>query len=408
VTGDDGALARLRVLDLASLFAAPLIATVLGDLGADVVKVEPLAGDPMRRMGVARDGEPALWQWLGRNKRSIALDLDTEAGRADLHRLVAGADVVVENHLPPVLARWHATWPELSALNPGLVMVSVSCYGASGPYAGRVGAGTLAEAFGGLTHMTGEADGPPLLTSLPIGDCVTALTGVIGALAACYHRDAGGGAERASRAGYPGEQRAGPERPGAEGAQSGREGQHVDVAMFEPILFLLGSAIAGSAVDEPPPHRAGSRVPGGVPRNVYATADGRYVAVSGTTDPQVARLLPLLGREADADRFGRSRERLAHGDELDALVAEWIAARPADAVLDALLAARIPAAPVQDLVALLDDPHVAARASVLDVDGLRSVAPFPSLSATPGTVRRLAPALGEHTAEIRAELEGEA
>jgi crotonobetainyl-CoA:carnitine CoA-transferase CaiB-like acyl-CoA transferase len=144
-----------------------------------------------------------------------------------------------------------------------------------------------------------------------------------------------------------------------------------------------------------------------VPRNVYAAADGRYVAVSGTTDHQVARLLPLLGREADTDRFGSSRERLAHGDELDALVAEWIAARPADVVLDALLAARIPAAPVQDLVALLDDPHVAARASVLDVDGLRSVAPFPTLSATPGTVRRPAPALGEHTAEIRAELEGE-
>ena len=375
---DGGALDGLRVLDISTLFAAPQIAAALGDLGADVVKVEPPQGDPLRSMGVQRDGRSIMWAIVGRNKRSITLDLDTDRGRDLLHRLVAQADVLVENFSSSTLERWHCTYEELAARNPRLVMVSVSCYGATGPYRDRPGAGTLAEAFGGLTHMIGDADGPPMLPSVALGDTLTAMSGVIGALAACYHRDAGGGG-----------------------------GQHVDVSMYEPVLQLLAGTIAAYDRSGEPPRRTGSRVPGGVPRNVYRTRDGEWVAVSGTTDAQVARLLPLLRRDtpSDRERFGRSAARLGNADDLDQLVADWIAARDRDEVLDTLLRERIPAAPVNDLRALLDDPHVSSRSSVVRVEddeigGLAMPAPIPRLGATPAQVRTTGPRLGAHNDEV--------
>ena len=329
------ALDGLRVLDLSILFAAPQIAAMLGDLGADVVKVETPAGDPLRAMGLTRRGQSLMWSYVGRNKRSVVVDPDDDAGRALLHRLCAAADVVVENLPPATLARWRCRPAEIARLNPRAIVVTVSCFGATGPYRDRPGAGTLAEAFGGLTHLTGDPDGPPQLASAPVGDVVTAMAGVIGALAACYHRDARDGS-----------------------------GQHVDVSMYEPVLALLGPSVVAHDDEHEPPGRTGSRVPGGVPRNVYATGDGHWIAVSGTTDAQVARLLPLLGRDDELDRvrFGSSTARLAAADELDAIVAEWIGARGRDEVLSALLDARVPAAPVNDLRSLLDDPHVATRA----------------------------------------------
>jgi len=374
----DGALGGLRVLDISTLFAAPQIAAVLGDLGADVVKVEPPQGDPLRAMGVQRSGHSLMWALAARNKRSVTLDFDDEAGRDLLHRLVERADVLVENFPRPTLERWHCTYDELGARNDHLVMVSVSCYGATGPYRDRPGAGTLAEAFGGLTNMIGEADGPPMLPSVALGDTVTAMAGVIGTLAACYHRDAGGG-----------------------------RGQHVDVSMYEPILQLLAGTIAAYNPTGEPPRRTGSRVPGGVPRNVYRTGDGQWVVVSGTTDAQVARLLPLIARDTPEDqaRFGRSAARLAAADELDGLVASWIAVRDRDDVIDAFLGARIPAAPVNDLPAILDDQHVANRASLVrvvddELGPLTMPAPTPRLSATPGRVRATGPKLGAHNDEV--------
>src|SRR5262249_30220759 len=270
---DVGALDGLRVLDISTLFAAPQIAATLGDLGADVVKVEPPHGDPLRAIGAQRDGHSLMWALVARNKRSITLDLDTDGGRDLLHRLVERADVLVENFPSSTLERWRCTYDDLAARNRRLVMVSVSCYGATGPYRDRPGAGTLAEAFGGLTHMIGEADGPPMLPSVALGDTVTAMAGVIGALAACYHRDIGDG-----------------------------RGRRADVSRHDPVLQLRGGTIAAYDPTGEPPRRTGSRVPGGAPRNVYRTRDGEWVAVSGTTDAQVARLLPLLGRDAPADR----------------------------------------------------------------------------------------------------------
>ena len=374
----DGALDGLRVLDISTLFAAPQVAAALGDLGADVVKVEPPQGDPLRAMGAQRGGRSLMWALAARNKRSITLDLDDDAGRDLLHQLVERADVLVENFPRSTLERWHCTYDELAARNRRLVMVSVSCYGATGPYRDRSGAGTLAEAFGGLTNMIGEADGPPMLPSLALGDTVTAMAGVVGTLAACYSRDARGGG-----------------------------GQHVDVSMYEPILQLLAGTIVAYDPAGETPRRTGSRVPGGVPRNVYRTRDGDWVVVSGTTDPQVARLLPLIGRDAPEDRarFGRSAARLAAADELDGVVAEWIAARDRNDVLEALLGARIPAAPVNDLPAILDDPHVSERSSLVrvhddDLGSLTMPAPTPRLGATPARVRATGPKLGAHTDEV--------
>ncbi len=392
-----GALSGLRVLDLSILFAAPQIATVLGDFGADVVKIEPPSGDPMRFVGPARGGESLNWALIGRNKRSVELDMTTPEGQATLHRLVAVADVVVENAGPAVLRKWRATWDELSAINPRLVMVSVSIYGEGGPFENRPGNGTLAEAFGGLTAMTGETDGPPMLPSLPLGDVLTAMWGVIGALLACWSRDASG-----------------PGRGEADRRGTGR-GQHVDIAMYDPILFVLSGTL--TQYDGPgtrPPGRSGSRIPGGVPRNVYRTGDGHHVAVSGSTDQQVARLLPLLGLDTEAGRarFGRSADRMQASDELDGLVAAWIAGLARDDVLAVLLDERIPAAPVNDVVSLLAHPQIAGRGDLVEVDvagvGRRTfVRPTPRLSETPGEIRHPGPARGAHTAEVLADWLGD-
>lgn len=338
---DRGPLTGLRVLDVATLFAAPQVATMLGDLGADVVKVESPEGDPLRAMGHRRAGRSTAWELVGRNKRSIALDLDTDGpDRATFRALVAASDVLVENLTPALRERRACTYDALDAMNPSIVVVSVSCYGGTGPYASRPGAGTLAEAYAGLTHMTGEADGPPMLPSVAIGDTLTAFAGVMGALAACWARDA-----------------------------RGRDGCLVDVSMFEPVLAIMASTIAAWYPSEPPPVRSGSRVAGGAPRNVYRTRDDRYVAVSGTTDAQVARVLAVIGRDDAAahERFGRAADRLAVADELDDLVADWVSRTDRGDVVGSLLAARVPVTPVNDVRDLLDDPHLVARASLTTV-----------------------------------------
>jgi crotonobetainyl-CoA:carnitine CoA-transferase CaiB-like acyl-CoA transferase len=308
---------------------------MLGDLGADVVKVEPPGGDPMRGMGVVRDGVSRGWSWVARHKRSLVLDLDGDADGETFRRLVGVADLLVENLTPAVRERWGCRYQDLAAINPSLVVVAVSCYGLTGPYADRPGAGTLAEAYAGLASLTGDPDGPPTLASVPLGDTLAAFWGVIGALAASWAR------------------------------QRGSPGRLVDVAMYEPVLAVLGGTIAGYDPADPP-GRSGSRVRGGVPRNVYRTRDAAYVAVSGTTDPQVGRLLALLGRDGPDDRarFGRAAARLRNADELDRLVAAFVGARDRDAVVAAFLDARIPVAPVNDVGAVLEDEHLRARGSL--------------------------------------------
>lgn len=379
-----GALAGIRVVELATLYAAPLIGAMLADLGADVAKIEPPTGDPMRTMGVMRDGHSLVWAYVGRNKRSVVLDARDPTDRATLHELIDEADVVVANQPQDVLARWQCTYDELAVRNPGLVMVEMNGYGHTGPNGGLPANGTMSEAFGGAASMIGEAGGPPMLPSLPLGDTLAAWHGVMGVLAALL--------ARATREG---------------------RGQRVEVAMYEPVLALLATATVGWRPGEPPPLRNGSRVEGAIPRNCYRTADDRYVIISGPTDAQVARILDLLGRTTDDDRakFAHAEARMANGDELDALVAAWVRAHVLADVIAAMDVARIPVSPANDLAMVHAHPQVQHRQSLRIVDDpiagpVTMPGPLPSLLATPGTIRHTGPALGAHTAEVLAAWRG--
>jgi crotonobetainyl-CoA:carnitine CoA-transferase CaiB-like acyl-CoA transferase len=361
------ALSGLRVVDLSNLLAAPQVSALLGDFGADVLKLEPPDGDPLQGLGAVRGGRSVPYALANRGKRIAHVDLESAGGRELAARLIERADVLVVNQPRSLLERWGLTYEALSPRNPRLVYVWVSCYGATGPYADLPGNGSLAEAFAGLTHLTGHSDGPPVLPSSALGDPLAAVAGLIGTLLACYARDVGGA-----------------------------PGQLVDVSMFEPVLGLLALTAAAWDGASPPPARTGSRVAGGVPRNVYRTADDRWVVLSGTTDAQVRRVLAVIGADTEAarQRYGTSAARLAVADELDGLVADWIRTQPRTAVIDAFRAARVPVSPVNDLADLAHDPHVTQRQSLLRVAGDRPgeslvPAPFPRLSLTPGQIDRL-------------------
>lgn len=361
------ALAGLHVVDLSTLLAAPQVSALLGDFGADVVKIEPPEGDPLRRLGAVRGGRSVPYALATRNKRLARGDFRSEEGLEQIRQLIDVADVVVVNQPRSLLERWGLTYEQLAARNARLVYVWVTCFGGEGPYADLPGNGSLAEAFGGLTHLTGEADGPPMLASSALGDPLVALSGLIGTLIACYARDV-----------------------------NGAPGQCVDVSMYEPVLGLLGLTVAAWDGISEPPMRTGSRVAGGVPRNVYRTRDDRWVVLSGTTDAQVARVLSIIGADTPEahERYGTSVARLAVADELDFLVAQWIAGQARKDVVAAFRGQRVPVSPVNDLADLVADPHVQARGSVLhlqddDLGELNVAAPSPHLSKTPGRVDSL-------------------
>lgn len=332
-----GVLGGLRVVDLSALFAAPQIGALLADLGADVVKVEPSSGDPLTGLGNQRNGRSLPYILANRGKRVLTLDSAVENEGTVIERLLAACDVLVTNQPRRQLERWKCTPEETAARFPQLVHVTVSCYGFSGPLRDVGGNGSMAEAFGGLTFLTGEPDGDPTLPSVPLGDSLVALSGALGAVSACWNRSVAGG-----------------------------RGQHVDVSMYEPVLMLLGSALASWQPGEDPPQRTGSRVEGGAPRNVYRGSDGRFLVVSGTTDAQVSRVLQLMEVESPDQlaRFSKSSDRVQHADELDEMVAAWIAGRTRDAALEAFAAVRVPAAPVHDLADLASHPQVVHRGSL--------------------------------------------
>lgn len=349
----------IRVLELASLYAAPLAGTILADFGADVIKVEPPEGDIFR--------DSPMWSVVGRNKRSIVLDVREKAGQDTIRDLVHHVDVLLHNVPPSVLDKWGLGNDHLRELNPDLVLVSVTCYGVDGPHRDRPGSGTIAEAFGGLTHLTGESDGPPLLPSVALGDAITALSTVIGTLLALRARERGVA-----------------------------RGQLIDLAMYEPVLQAVSQAVAAYTPGSPPPRRTGSKLANPVAiRNVFRTVEGNWVAISCSTPRHQRDLLALAAADLT------SPESL---NEADRLVAAWIADRPVTEVMDELVARRIPGVPVNDLAALAADPHIAARNNLVDGAAGVVVAPVPRLSQTPGLIRTLGPGLGEHTRQILDEL----
>ncbi|MFK0115979.1 CaiB/BaiF CoA transferase family protein [Streptomyces sp. NPDC090994] len=375
-------LTGLRVLDLATLFAGPLAATMLGDFGAEVVKVEhPTRPDPSRGHGPSKDGIGLWWKLLGRNKRAITLDLSTPGGRDTLLRLAAGADVVIENFRPGTLERWDLGWEELSAVNPRLVLTRVTGFGQFGPYAHRPGFGTLAEAMSGFAATTGEPEGPPTLPPFGLADSIAALATAYAVMTALAAR----------------------ERTG--------EGQVVDLAIIEPILTVLGpQPLWYDQLGHVQP-RTGNRSANNAPRNTYRTADGTWVAVSTSAQSVAERVMRLVGRPELIEEpwFATGADRARHADVLDTAVGDWIARRPRDEVLAAFEAAEAAIAPVQDVRDVMADPQYRALDTVTTVDDpelgpLRMQNVLFRLSATPGAIRWAGRPHGADTEEVLSEL----
>ncbi|MEU5577974.1 CoA transferase [Streptomyces huasconensis] len=354
----------LRVLDLATLFAGPLAATMLGDFGAEVIKVEhPSRPDPSRGHGPSKDGVGLWWKLLGRNKRTMTLDLSTPGGRDTLLRLAATADVVVENFRPGTLEKWDLGWDELSAANPRLVLTRVTGFGQFGPYARRPGFGTLAEAMSGFAAITGAPDGPPTLPPFGLADSIAGLATAYAVLTALAARD-----------------------------RTGR-GQVVDMAIIEPILTVLGpQPLWYDQLGFVQP-RTGNRSTNNAPRNTYRTADGRWVAVSTSAQSVAERVLRLVGRpELIAEPwFASGAERAAHADILDEAVGGWIARHTRAEVIEAFEKAQAAVAPIQDVRDVMTDPQYAALGTLTTVEDpelgpLRMQNVLFRLSETPGAI----------------------
>ncbi|MBM7170332.1 CoA transferase [Streptomyces sp. G44] len=375
-------LTGLRVLDLATLFAGPLAATMLGDFGAEVVKVEhPSRPDPSRGHGPSKDGVGLWWKLLGRNKRTMTLDLSTPGGRDTLLRLAATADVVVENFRPGTLERWDLGWDELCAANPRLVLARVTGFGQFGPYARRPGFGTLAEAMSGFAAITGDPDGPPTLPPFGLADSIAGLATAYAVLTALAARE-----------------------------RTGR-GQVVDMAIIEPILTVLGpQPLWYDQLGFVQP-RTGNRSTNNAPRNTYRTADGRWVAVSTSAQSVAERVLRLVGRpELIAEPwFASGAERAAHADVLDEAVGGWIARHTRAEVIAAFEKAQAAVAPIQDVRDVMTDPQYAALGTLTTVEDpelgpLRMQNVLFRLSETPGAIGWAGRPHGADTDEVLIEL----
>lgn len=341
LNGTGGALEGVKVIDVATLFAGPLIATLLGDLGADVLKVEHPKGDPVRDHGASRNGIGLWWKMLGRNKRTISLYLGHADGQAILKRLIADADVLIENFRPGTMERWGLGPEDLHTINPRLVIARVTGFGQKGPYSSRPGFGTLAESMSGFAHITGQPDGPPTLPPFGLADGISGLAGAAAVLSALYHRDALGGA-----------------------------GQVIDLAIIEPILTILGpQPIVYDQLGEIQ-NREGNRSSNNAPRNVYLTGDNRWVAVSTSAGSIAERVLRLVGHpEVICEPwFDSGRGRAEHADLLDAHVGGWIAERTLDEVVDAFEQAEAAVAPIYDVAQVMNDPQYRALGSIATVD----------------------------------------
>ncbi|GGN69384.1 CoA transferase [Streptomyces albiflavescens] len=377
-----GPLTGLRVLDLATLFAGPLAATMLGDFGAEVIKVEhPAKPDPSRGHGPSKHGVGLWWKLLGRNKRTITLDLSKSGGRETLLRLAATTDVIIENFRPGTLEKWDLGWAELSAANPRLVLARVTGFGQFGPYAHRPGFGTLAEAMSGFAAITGEPDAPPTLPPFGLADSIAGLATAYAVMTALTARDRTG------------------------------EGQVIDMAIIEPILTVVGpQPIWYDQLGHVQP-RTGNRSANNAPRNTYRTADGSWVAVSTSAQSIAERVMRLVGRpDLIAEPwFASGADRARHADVLDGAVGAWIARRTRAEVLEAFEKAEAAVAPIQDVRDVMTDPQYAALDTLTTIDDpelgpLRMQNVLFRLSATPGAIHWAGRPHGADTETVLAEL----
>ncbi|MEV0685373.1 CoA transferase [Nocardia sp. NPDC050378] len=375
----------LRVLDLATLAAAPLAATYLGEFGAEVIKVEqPTGGDPIRTWGAQRDDVGLMWKSVSRNKKSITLDLRVTEGQDLLRRLVTTADVVVTNTRPQTLRKWDLDYPKLRAVNERIVMLHITGFGLTGPKSERPGFGTLGEAMSGFAHITGEAQGPPTLPPFMLADGVASLNAAYAVLMALYHRDVHGG-----------------------------PGQLIDINLVDPLTRLLEQTLLSYDQLGIVAQRAGNRWDISAPRNTYRTADGKWLAMSGSSPALALRVFRAIGRADlidDAD-FADPQNRLARAREVDDIVAAWVSQQTLTEAMKIFDAEQVAAAPVYDIADLVQDEQLRHREVFVPVDddelGTMTVqAPVPRFSAAQGRVAHLGPRLGAHNTEVYGELLG--
>ena len=375
-----GPLDGLRVLDAGTMIAGPLAATHMADFGADVIKIEqPGIGDPMRHWAPMKEQRSLWWKVIGRNKRLITLALNKREGQAIFRRLAATADIVIENYRPGTFEKWGLGYAALAKLNPKIVLLRMSGFGQTGPYAQRGGYGTIAECFSGVPSFTGFPDKPPTLPGFPLADSIAATFGAMAAMMALHER----GRNRAGR------------------------GQEIDVSLYEPLFRLAEAQVIGYDQLGIVKQRQGNRLAEDSPRNTYATKDGRWIGISASSQKTFERLAATIGKpEMISDpRFASNEKRCHHADYLDGLVADWFRQHDGDQVMAIFDKADVVAGPVYDIRDIVKDPHYAARNNIVSVPDedfgqVRMQGVAPRLLRTPGKVRFAGRGIGTHNAQV--------
>ncbi|WP_235735455.1 CaiB/BaiF CoA transferase family protein [Nocardioides alcanivorans] len=379
-----GSLAGVRVLEAGQLLAGPFAATLLADQGADVIKIEaPGTGDPMREWG-RTDGNSLWWPVVGRNKRAVTLNLREEEGQELFLRLVAEADIVVENFRAGTFEKWNLSYERLRAVNPGIIFVRVSGYGQTGPYSNRAGYGSIGEAMGGLRYVLGDPDRQPSRAGISIGDSLAAMHATVGALSALQHRNVTG------------------------------EGQVVDASIYESVLAMMESLVTEWDVVGYQRERTGAVLPNVAPSNVYPSRDGQLVLIAANQDSVSSRLFALMGHPEWSEPGHQYSTHVGRGQaqqELDDLISEWTKTVDAEELLALMDTGGVPAGRIYKAADMLEDPHFRARESIVQVPDqtfgqLRMQNVVPKLSATPGTIRWTGPDLGQHNDEVYGDLLG--
>ncbi|MCG2586123.1 CaiB/BaiF CoA-transferase family protein [Massilia sp. TS11] len=376
------ALKGIKVLELGTLIAGPFCARMLGEFGADVIKIEtPDGGDPLRSWRVLKDGTSLWWAVQARNKKSVTLNMKHAEGRALARRLALEADIIVENYRPGVLEKWGLGYEQLKADKPSTIMVRLSGFGQTGPMRDQPGFGAVGESMGGLRYVSGHPDRPPVRVGISIGDSVAALHGVIGALMALRHRDVTG------------------------------QGQMVDVALYESVFNLMESLVPEFDYAGVVRERTGGALPGIVPSNTYTTRDGQNIVIAGNGDAIFKRLMTAIGRYdmAEDPALARNDGRVPRTADIDGAIQAWCATHDIDSALAVLTAADVPASKIYSVRDMLQDPQFLARgmfeqAAFADGTPIKLPAVTPKLSATPGGTAWIGPALGAHTDEVLASL----
>jgi len=369
----------IKVLELGQLIAGPFATKILGEFGAEIIKIEPPhTGDPLRKWRLLHEGTSVWWASQSRNKKSVTVDLRSTEGQAIIRRLLKEVDILVENFRPGALEGWGLSEEVLQEINPELIIVRVSGYGQDGPYRDLPGFGLVGEAMGGFRYLSGEQGRPPVRVGISIGDSLSALHAVIGALMALRHRE----------------------------VQKGG-GQVVDIALYESVFNMMESLVAEYSIFGEVRQPAGSRLPGITPSNAYLCADGKYALIAGNGDSIFKRLMSLIGRDdvANDPAFAHNDGRSAEADYIDSIISQWTIQHSLDDVLEALHENRVPAGRVYDVEDIFNDPHYKAREMLIQgelEDGTEVTLPgvLPKLRKTPGSVERRAPTLGQDTEEV--------